>query len=145
MKIKKEKLYNDLNFIITLKNELNTIYVPLEEEKIKIPFNIYSQFFDKESVYNIELNLYYRPNNTDGTFKTYKVGDYLLDKNGMREKNKEINSRIETNIGIITNATSKIALNLNITSNEGNYDLIAISEDKILATKGFNIRKKSND
>lgn len=145
MRIKKEKLHSDLNFIITLKNELNTIYVPSEEEKIKIPFNIYSQFFDKESTYNIELKLFYKSNNTDGRINTYKVGDYLLDKNGMREKDKENSNKKETNIGIITNITSRMALNLNVIPNEGNYELIAMSEDKILATKGFNIRKKSTD
>lgn len=145
MKIRKEKLQNELQFIITIKDEVQSIFVPKEQTKIKIPFNIYAQFFDEDASYDINLKLFYKSLDSKEV-KSYTVGNYLLDKNGIVEKNKNNNNlKKESDIGIIFSIYSKMRLNLNINSFEGNYELVAFFNEKILATRGFNIRKKIED
>lgn len=143
MSIQVKNKYNELNIIIKTKDNKQIFFSDKDNIVKDLSFYVYAQCFNIKDKHDIDIFLIHATDNNSNINDIifYNVGNYKLNKNGFSENDF---SQIEkSNINITNNYQCDLHIDMNgIKLNEGNYEISAKIDNKIITICPFKIIKK---
>ncbi|WP_300345167.1 hypothetical protein [Fusobacterium sp.] len=143
-----DKSCNEINFIIRTEEGKDVFSLNENDEVEKLVFDIYTQCFNYEDYFMIQLFFVYseKQNSLVENLSFFEIGTYEISKNGFIEKGSSgtsensFSKERSNNVGITNGFRSDLKLTMNkIKLNPGYYEITAITNDKILGLYPFKV------
>lgn len=144
------KSCNEINFIIRTEEGKDVFNLNEKGEVEKLVFDIYTQCFDYDKCFTIQLFFVYseKQNPLVENLSFFEIGTYEISKNGFIEKGSSSTSENSfskersINIGITNGFRSDLKLTMNkIKLSPGYYEITAMANEQILGLYPFKVIK----